>query len=30
MKTNDQLGTFTRQGEVRLVRILPGPIERVW
>jgi uncharacterized protein YndB with AHSA1/START domain len=30
MKTNDQLGTFTGQGEVRLVRILPGPIERVW
>ncbi len=30
MKTNDQKGTFTNRGEVRLVRTLPGPIERVW
>ncbi len=27
---NDQLGQFTHPGEVRIVRILPGPIERVW
>jgi uncharacterized protein YndB with AHSA1/START domain len=30
MKPNEQHGTFTGRGEVRLVRILPGPIERVW
>ena len=30
MKTNDQYGTFHGQGEVRLVRTLPGPIERLW
>lgn len=30
MKANDQLGTFTGPGEVRLVRTLPGPIERIW
>ncbi|HVS51045.1 MAG TPA: SRPBCC family protein [Opitutaceae bacterium] len=30
MKTNEQHGTFTGQGEVRIVRLLPGPIERVW
>ena len=30
MKANDQHGTFHGQGEVRLVRTLPGPIERVW
>ena len=30
MKTNEQFGQFTRPGEVRIVRTLPGPIERVW
>jgi uncharacterized protein YndB with AHSA1/START domain len=30
MKTNEQLGQFNGPGEVRLVRNLPGPIERVW
>jgi uncharacterized protein YndB with AHSA1/START domain len=27
---NDAYGEFTQPGEVRLVRTLPGPIERVW
>jgi uncharacterized protein YndB with AHSA1/START domain len=27
---NDDLGAFNAAGEVRLVRQLPGPIERVW
>jgi uncharacterized protein YndB with AHSA1/START domain len=30
MKANEQHGKFTTPTEVRLVRILPGPIERVW
>lgn len=30
MKTNDQPGQFSGPAEVRFVRILPGPIERVW
>jgi uncharacterized protein YndB with AHSA1/START domain len=30
MKANEQHGKFTGPGEVRLVRTLPGPIERVW
>jgi len=30
MKTNDQPGKFTSPDEVRIVRTLPGPIERVW
>lgn len=30
MKTNEQPGKFIRPGEVRIVRTLPGPIERVW
>ena len=30
MKANEQHGTFTGPAEVRLVRTLPGPIERVW
>ena len=30
MKANDQHGKFSGPGEVRLVRTLPGPIERVW
>lgn len=30
MKINEQLGQFTGPAEVRLVRLLPGPIERVW
>jgi uncharacterized protein YndB with AHSA1/START domain len=30
MKSNEQLGEFRGQGEVRIVRTLPGPIERVW
>jgi uncharacterized protein YndB with AHSA1/START domain len=28
--TNDQHGTFNGPAEVRLVRTLPGPIERIW
>jgi uncharacterized protein YndB with AHSA1/START domain len=27
---NDQPGEFTSPNEVRLVRLLPGPIERIW
>ena len=30
MKANEQLGTFHGQGEVVLMRTLPGPIERLW
>ena len=30
MKANDQHGQFNGPGEVRLVRTLPGPIERIW
>lgn len=30
MKTNEQPGKFNGPAEVRFVRILPGPIERVW
>lgn len=30
MKNNEQHGAFTGPAEVRLVRTLPGPIERVW
>lgn len=30
MNNNDQPGQFTGPGEVRFVRLLPGPIERVW
>ncbi|MCF3649279.1 SRPBCC family protein [Synoicihabitans lomoniglobus] len=30
MKPNDQPGKFTTPAEVRLVRTLPGPIERIW
>jgi len=30
MKPNDQYGEFRSRAEVRLVRTLPGPIERVW
>ncbi len=30
MKANDQPGQFNGPAEVRLVRTLPGPIERVW
>jgi uncharacterized protein YndB with AHSA1/START domain len=30
MKTNDQYGKFNSPTELRIVRILPGPIERVW
>jgi len=30
MKSNEQHGKFTGPAEVRLVRTLPGPIERVW
>ena len=30
MKTNDQYGKFTTPAEVRIVRTLPGPIERIW
>jgi uncharacterized protein YndB with AHSA1/START domain len=30
MKTNDQPGQFTGPAEVRIIRTLPGPIERIW
>ena len=30
MKSNDQPASFPTPGELRLVRLLPGPIERVW
>lgn len=30
MKANEQPGKFNGPAEVRLVRLLPGPIERVW
>lgn len=30
MKINDQKATFPQPAEIRLVRSLPGPIERVW
>jgi uncharacterized protein YndB with AHSA1/START domain len=30
MKANDQPGKFTSPTELRIVRTLPGPIERVW
>ena len=30
MKADEQYGKFTGPGEVRLVRTLPGPVERVW
>jgi uncharacterized protein YndB with AHSA1/START domain len=30
MKANEQPGKFIGRAEVRLVRTLPGPIERVW
>ncbi len=30
MKTNDQPAQFTSPSELRIVRTLPGPIERVW
>ncbi|CAM2800885.1 SRPBCC family protein [Rariglobus hedericola] len=30
MKTNDSYGSFNGPAEVRLVRTLPGPIERIW
>jgi len=30
MNTNEQYGQFTSPAEVRIVRLLPGPIERVW
>lgn len=30
MKANDTHGQFTTPAELRLVRTLPGPIERVW
>ena len=30
MKSNEQPGKFTGPAELRLVRTLPGPIERVW
>src|SRR5436853_3101350 len=30
MKANDQPAEFRGPGEVRLVRTLPGPIERIW
>jgi uncharacterized protein YndB with AHSA1/START domain len=30
MKTNESHGTFPSPAEVRIVRTLPGPIERVW
>lgn len=30
MKTNEQFGKFISRGEVRILRTLPGPIERIW
>ena len=30
MKTNDEYGQLTGPGEVRIMRMLPGPIERLW
>jgi uncharacterized protein YndB with AHSA1/START domain len=30
MKPNDEYGQFTGPGEVRIMRTLPGPIERIW
>src|SRR3954470_20910298 len=30
MKINEQPGEFTSPAEIRMVRTLPGPIERVW
>lgn len=30
MKINDQPAQFTTPAEIRMVRLLPGPIERVW
>jgi uncharacterized protein YndB with AHSA1/START domain len=30
MKTNDEHGRFPAPGEVAFVRLLPGPIDRVW
>ena len=30
MKANDQNGQFTKPSELRFVRTLPGPIERIW
>jgi len=30
MKSNDDYGKFTSPAELRIVRTLPGPIERVW
>jgi uncharacterized protein YndB with AHSA1/START domain len=30
MKNNDDQGQFTAPGEVRIMRTLPGPIERIW
>src|ERR1700733_13906179 len=30
MKNNEQYGKFTGPAEIRIVRTLPGPIERVW
>ena len=30
MKPNDEYGQFTAPGEVRIMRTLPGPIERIW
>ena len=30
MKTNDDRAQFTAPGEIRIMRTLPGPIERIW
>jgi uncharacterized protein YndB with AHSA1/START domain len=30
MNTNEAYGKFITPGEVRIVRLLPGPIERIW
>jgi uncharacterized protein YndB with AHSA1/START domain len=30
MKTNDQPAQFPAPGEIRIMRTLPGPIERIW
>src|SRR6478735_2379426 len=30
MKANDQYAQFPAPGEIRMMRTLPGPIERIW
>ena len=30
MKNNDEPAQFPAPGEIRIMRTLPGPIERIW